>query len=210
LPIEEERTLAVFVANEIYLCIPQTEKGAFCQRIAGLSDEERTDPDVVGGMIRTLTAILENGEPIEVKEKTNDQVEPSSRMEIEPASSSREAAVSETTSIENQDEGEQSHVEQTHTPGSASAATSEAGTRTSGGGNPHDGLVRLGMATLSFIVGGVLLAQNGDENNQDQQNRDQQNEDSTDRNETTGNSRSTVVIEELEDEVDEEWITVPQ
>mmetsp|Transcript_16601 Transcript_16601/g.47534 ORF Transcript_16601/g.47534 Transcript_16601/m.47534 type:complete len:184 (-) Transcript_16601:1855-2406(-) len=183
-------------------------------------------------MIRTLTAILEQGHTIDettVVENSSHQVEGHEKtkdriiIENEEASHSRAAeavamdeipttSASEIPSFAQQADGEQSHNEQQPLYGTAPNATSDAETRpsTQSRGNPHDGLVRLGMATLSFVVGGVLLSRNGANDEQQEQRSDQRGQDSASRNETTGIDGSTVQIEEIEDDVEEEWVSVPQ
>lgn len=72
--------------------------------------------------------------------------------------------------------------------------------------NPHDALLRFGMATLSVVVGRILMSNNDDRNQQQHQNaRERQETESQ-----GGRNESTVQIEEIHDDVVEEWVSVQQ
>lgn len=199
------------------------EKAAFCQRIASLSDEDRTNPDIVGGMMRTLSAILEHGEAIgrstsnvnqgDEHKATEGSTSPGADQETRSSSISVATATASVPPAQ--------IVEENATVDSGQArhapAASGADTNTTSGqdrlpdGNPHEGLVRLGMATLSMVVGGILLSRNHE--NQEEEVRQQEQRSSSESNETgehVSNNGSSVVIEEVPDETDDEWITVAQ
>ena len=166
-------------------------------------------------MVRTLTAILENGETIEESDETKTKIDGTNEvMDTKETSQSVEGepptALGEARAYRENVNRREVHDDNHPQPStSAPDRTSDPCTGPQGGGNPHEGLLRMGIATLSFVVGGVLLSQTGPRNQQEERN-DGQSHGSTDGNEATGNGRSTVEIIEIEEETEEEWVSVPQ
>jgi hypothetical protein len=237
----------------------QSEKNAFCEKIANLSEAERSNPAVVGGMVRTLEAIigveassaasqvderrlqdtefrvkegqrdanatLEGKESRKVSEQKPSEScdDPSPKHQVLqqpniPTRSTRESIDTNSlwspiqpTNNESMDEGLQEgnlpstpafndeHLGTGSTNPTTEARQSETeGERTEDGNEPW---VKFGMATLGVVVGGVLLSmRGGNENADDSQSREENHQ---------RRDVSTVQIEELSDDVEDEWVSVP-
>lgn len=218
----------------IFLSPVKSEKLAFCRTIASMRDGEQIEGEIGDNMIRELKSILERGEPVEARKSTLKSSPPSS----EPQSA--EGNVSQTSAKSGQDpngmidlkpDTNSNKPDETTSRSSlwmplatanepqilAQATTRAPGSVDESTANPqsdqterssNDAWLRFGMATLGVLVGGMLVSRN--EEGDEQQRQEHGTSHSAEMGASTRNSGSTVQIEELHDEAEEEWVSVPQ
>ncbi len=220
----------LIVLTAINILVYKSEKTAFCNQIARLSDEQRSEGEAVSGMMRTLIEILENGKLVEERRteisleeqvaevhvgKCTTETSPTLVDTSVDLRSDAVAGISQRESFSmlkqvcknNQqasDEGLQL---------SSGTASDIANTMSENNQNKsHDAWIRFGMATLSVVVGGILMSKS-DEGNQQQEQHEQQEQRSAVRGEAEsphGSNESSLQIEEIHEEAEEEWVSVPQ
>jgi hypothetical protein len=245
--------------------LAQSEKNAFCENIAGLSEDERSDEAVVGGMLRTLEAILDTeashgNEKVSQEtelgvargQEVNEDVKEEEKQSTGTSDNEASQGIDSSTNCRHPDEMAPTKIipaavtseaserdpslnlagpvgargSQDETPGegklsSTPTSNDPAVARTSSiqDGDPYveaprdeterqqdgnDAWAKFGMAALGVVVGGVLLSmQGGNENasSEGQQENQQENE---------RRNVSTVKIEELSDDGEEEWVSIPK
>lgn len=210
----------------------QAEKNAFISKLADLS-ETQLDPAVVGGMRRTLEGMLEadptldprhgadpdesnwqplSGAPANNRDATSDLV---GRMSLEPSvprldtteqgrmnqgapnssELAQDNAVIRGSSVTPRGTG----IEPSNQQPAGAASTTESVHQDEE--KENDAWMKFGMAALGVVVGGVVLSMQGGAGESDR--------DSSERQDEGRRNTSSVQIEELSDEGDDEWVSVP-
>ena len=159
------------------------------RQLANLSETQRSDPNVSAGIRRTLEAL------IEPNDDENDHV-----SAWEPMLNTPDKEISEETPLVDvmsrnvvmDGKGKSRKTEP------LSETVQDEDTRT----NDNDTWKKLGIAALGVVVGGVVLSMQGDDKG------DQGNSSDSTRGNQERNT-SSVVIEELDDDAEDEWVAVP-
>jgi len=176
--------------------------------------------------MRTLTAILQNGEiqdsPSDARNRGSDLEDDgvgqgnTLNPQVAMTTMAEEARMLPLTEamdplVQTVEGGERNGSEQVRPPLATNADAIED-EQNRDDGNHHDGLIRFGMAALSVVVGGILLSRGNEGGNQGgngQHDRRSQSENGEAEGPTENNG-STVVIEEIQEETDQDWVSVPQ
>ena len=198
-----------------------------------MQDKDQSDGDIGDTMIRELTSILERGEPVEtrktaitlsplllaslgaqgdVSETSVKPVQDASDMVDLRQDTDTNAYEKDTTRsslsvplvTENEPQlSEQATVRPSDSVDETSASPQSDHTER----RSNDALLRFGMATLSVLVGRILMSRNEEG---DQQHGQEHGTAHSAETEAPRNIGSTVQIQELHDEAEEEWVSVPQ
>lgn len=213
--------------------IDQSEKLAFCRIIASMQDKDQSDGDIGDTMIRELTSILERGEPVETRKTAitlsplllaslgaQGDVSETSVKPVQDASDMVDLRQDTDTNAYEKDttrsslsvplvtENEPQLSEQaTGRPTDSVDETSASPQSDHTERRSNDALLRFGMATLSVLVGRILMSRNEEG---DQQHGQEHGTAHSAETEAPRNIGSTVQIQELHDEAEEEWVSVPQ
>ena len=159
------------------------------RQLANLSETQRSDPNVTAGIRRTLEAL------IEPNHDENDHV-----SAWEPMSNTPDKEISEETPLVDvmsqavvmDGKGQSRNTE----PLSETVQDDDART------DDNDTWKKLGIAALGVVVGGVVLSMQGEDKGA-QGNSSDGNRGNQERN------TSSVVIEELDGDAEDEWVAVP-
>jgi hypothetical protein len=199
--------------------IEEDEKAQFYEKLSKFNENELLDPSVLYGMKRTLKIIIENG-------GTNsccgdDVVDTGDTVVFEKIDCSNIASVSgssEATSGAMPKPDSSTGHDLTsllfEEADAVTAKTEDAETQeTQSEDNHNDALFKFGVAALGVVAGGILLSMRGEGDNTASRNESSGNEGcrSIEDDNQIANGASTVVIDEIvDDDRDEEWVSVSQ
>jgi len=199
--------------------ITPNEKAELCQRIAGLSSgQEGKDALAMAQISQTLKELLEKG-----KGKTSGpSVQELLSLEDEFTSDldqhdTQQPRTDPNAVAQGREETETSDMNERLALTISNSRTSDQDNSTEQRGaedkKQGEAWMRLGMATLSVVVGGLLSSQQENEstsNNQERNQSDNSTGAGTAQEANFTNPGSSVQIVEIEDDAEEEWVSVPQ
>lgn len=207
--------------------IDTEEKNDFYEKLSMLQQSELLDVSVVSGIKRTLLIILENGCTLPVHDDTFASAGVDDAVAVSSSESEQNIHIEDDfpnntqgePGLTNDTENERYHrqspvgddpdfIPLDTTSENINCASQESRTEESSSDDHNGAFVKLGVAALGVVAGGLLLSMRGRNENNDNGNSANQTttEEGYERNES-----STVEIEELpDDDREDDWVSVAQ